>query len=250
MPRLDGRKPDELRRMKIIRDYISHAEGSACVEMGKTRVICTATLEFKVPQFLRGSGRGWVTAEYGMLPRSTQERMNRESVSGRQGGRTLEIQRLIGRSLRAVTDLEALKEYTIWMDCDVIEADGGTRTAAINGAYVALYDAFRRMVEEKRLPEVPLTGSVAAMSVGIVAGVPLLDLDFEEDSGAEVDMNVVMTGSGDMIELQGTAEKKAFSRAELDAMLELARRGIEQVTWLQNKALFAADGVASMEEGS
>ncbi len=218
--------------------------------MGKTRVICTATLEFKVPQFLRGSGRGWVTAEYGMLPRSTQERMNRESVSGRQGGRTLEIQRLIGRSLRAVTDLEALKEYTIWMDCDVIEADGGTRTAAINGAYVALYDAFRRMVEDKRLPEVPLTGSVAAMSVGIVAGVPLLDLDFEEDSGAEVDMNVVMTGSGDMIELQGTAEKKAFSRAELDAMLELARRGIEQVTWLQNKALFAADGVASMEEGS
>jgi ribonuclease PH len=250
MSRRDGRKPDELRRMKIIRDYISHAEGSACVEMGNTRVICTATLEFKVPQFLRGSGRGWVTAEYGMLPRSTQERMNREAVSGRQGGRTLEIQRLIGRSLRAVTDLEALKEYTIWMDCDVIEADGGTRTAAINGAYVALYDAFRHMVEEKRLPEVPLTGSVAAMSVGIVAGIPLLDLDFEEDSGAEVDMNVVMTGSGDMIELQGTAEKSAFSRAELDAMLELARAGIQQVTWLQNKALFAADGVAAMGEDS
>jgi ribonuclease PH len=249
MSRRDGRKPDELRRMKIMRNYISHAEGSACVEMGKTRVICTATLEFKVPQFLRGSGRGWVTAEYGMLPRSTQERMNRESVSGRQGGRTLEIQRLIGRSLRAVTDLEALKEYTIWMDCDVIEADGGTRTAAINGAYVALYDAFRRMVEDKRLVEVPLSGSVAAMSVGIVGGVPLLDLDFEEDSGAEVDMNVVMTGSGDMVELQGTAEKRAFSGAELDAMLDLARKGIEQVTWLQNKALFAEDGVASIGEG-
>ena len=250
MSRRDGRKPHELRRMKIIRNYISHAEGSACVEMGKTRVICTATLEFKVPQFLRGSGRGWVTAEYGMLPRSTQERMNRESVSGRQGGRTLEIQRLIGRSLRAVTDLEALKEYTIWMDCDVIEADGGTRTAAINGAYVALYDAFRRMVEEKRLAEVPLTGSVAAMSVGIVGGVPLLDLDFQEDSGAEVDMNVVMTGSGDMVELQGTAEKRAFSREELEAMLELARKGIEKVTWLQNKALFAADGTALLGDGS
>ncbi|MEW6553571.1 MAG: ribonuclease PH [Actinomycetota bacterium] len=248
MSRRDGRKADELRRMKITRNYILHAEGSACVEMGRTRVICTATLEFKVPQFLRGSGRGWVTAEYGMLPRSTRERMNRESVSGRQGGRTLEIQRLIGRSLRAVTDLEALKEYTLWMDCDVIEADGGTRTAAINGAYVALYDAFRRMVEEKRLPEVPLTGSVAAMSVGIVAGAPLLDLDFDEDSGAEVDMNVVMTGSGEIIEVQGTGERRAFSRDELDAMLELARAGIEQVTWLQNKALFAPDGTASLGE--
>jgi ribonuclease PH len=250
MSRRDGRKPDELRRMKIIRNYISHAEGSACVEMGKTRVICTATLEFKVPQFLRGSGRGWVTAEYGMLPRSTQERMNRESVSGRQGGRTLEIQRLIGRSLRAVTDLQALKEYTIWLDCDVIEADGGTRTAAINGAYVALYDAFRRMVGDKRLPEVPLTDSVAAMSVGIVEGVPLLDLDFEEDSGAEVDMNVVMTGGGAMVELQGTAEKRAFSRVELDAVLDLACKGIEQVTWLQNKALFAEDGIAVLGEGT
>ncbi|MDD3718521.1 MAG: ribonuclease PH [Actinomycetota bacterium] len=250
MSRRDGRKPDELRPMRIMRNYIAHAEGSACVELGKTMVVCTATLEFKVPQFLRGSGRGWVTAEYGMLPRSTQERMNRESVSGRQGGRTLEIQRLIGRSLRAVTDLEAFKESTIWIDCDVIRADGGTRTAAINGAYVALYDAFRYMVEQKRLAEVPLTGSVAAMSVGRVGGIPLLDLDFEEDSGAEVDMNVVMTGSGAMVELQGTAEKKPFSRDELDALLDLAWKGIEQVTWLQNRALFAEDGVAFLGEAT
>jgi ribonuclease PH len=249
MSRRDGRKPDEMRRMKITRNYIAHAEGSACVEMGKTIVVCTASLEFKVPQFLRGSGRGWVTAEYGMLPRSTQERMNRESVSGRQGGRTLEIQRMIGRSLRAVTDLEAMKEYTVWLDCDVIQADGGTRTAAINGAYVALYDAFRRMVAEKRLQEVPLTGAVAAMSVGIVGGVPLLDLDFEEDAGAEVDMNVVMTSSGDMVELQGTAEKRAFSRGELDAVLDLAQEGIDKVVWLQNRALFAEDGIASTGEG-
>ena len=249
MDRRDGRKPDELRRMKIVRNYILHAEGSAYVEMGNTVVVCTASLEYKVPQFLRGSGRGWVTAEYGMLPRSTQDRMNRESVSGRQGGRTLEIQRLIGRSLRAVTDMEALKECTIWMDCDVIQADGGTRTAAINGAYVALYDAFRRMVEEKRLPEVPLKDAVAAMSVGIVDGLPLLDLDFAEDAGAEVDMNVVMTGGGNLVELQGTAEKRAFSRGELEAVLDLAQRGIEQVVWLQNKALFAADGTVVLEGG-
>ncbi len=250
MARRDGRKPDELRRMKIVRDYMIHAEGSACLEMGRTRVICTASLEYKVPQFLRGSGRGWVTAEYGMLPRSTQDRMNRESVSGRQGGRTLEIQRLIGRSLRAVADMDALNECTIWMDCDVVQADGGTRTAAINGAYVALYDAFRRMVEEKKLDEVPLKDAVAAVSVGIVDGVPLLDLDFEEDAAAEVDMNVVMTGGGDLVELQGTAEKRAFSREELDAVLDLARQGIEQVVWLQNKALFAEDGTAVLEGGS
>ena len=250
MARRDGRKPDELRPLKIVRDCMLHAEGSACLEMGSTRVLCTASLEYKVPQFLRGSGRGWVTAEYGMLPRSTQDRMNRESVSGRQGGRTLEIQRLIGRSLRAVTDMEVLKECTIWMDCDVIQADGGTRTAAINGAYVALYDAFRRMVEEKKLAEVPLKEAVAAVSVGIVDGVPLLDLDFEEDAAAEVDMNVVMTGSGNLVELQGTAEKRAFSREELDAVLDLARQGIEQLVWLQNKALFAEDGKAVLESGS
>jgi ribonuclease PH len=250
MTRHDGRKPDELRRLKIVRNYIPHAEGSACVEMGDTRVVCTASLEFRVPQFLRGSGHGWVTAEYGMLPRSTRDRMNRESVAGRQVGRTLEIQRLIGRSLRAVTDLNALKEYTIWMDCDVIQADGGTRVAAINGAYLALYDAFRRMVEEKRLAEIPLSDAVAAVSVGIVDGVPLLDLDFNEDERAEVDMNVVMTGSGGLIEVQGTAEKRVFSRRELEDILDLAQLGVEKVTRLQNQALFAEDGIAISEGGS
>ncbi|NPV60195.1 MAG: ribonuclease PH [Actinobacteria bacterium] len=250
MARRDGRKAHELRRMTIIRDYIAHAEGSAWVEMGGTRVLCTATLEFKVPQFLRGTGRGWITAEYGMLPRSTQERMNRESSAGRQGGRTLEIQRMIGRSLRAVADMEALGECTIWMDCDVIQADGGTRTAAINGAYVALYDAFRRMIETGRLKEMPLRDSVGAVSVGIVDGTPMLDLDFEEDARAEVDMNVVMTGGGLLVELQGTGEKRAFSRDELQEALDLAQRGIEQVTWLQNRALMAEDGRAELEVGS
>jgi len=248
--RPSGRAPDELRPVRFARGYTAHAEGSVLVEFGGTRVLCTASVDNGVPAFLRNSGQGWVTAEYGMLPRSTQDRMNRESVSGRPGGRTLEIQRLIGRSLRAVTDMDALNECTIWMDCDVIQADGGTRTAAINGAYVALYDAFRRMVEEKKLAEVPLKEAVAAVSVGIVDGVPLLDLDFEEDAAAEVDMNVVMTGNGNLVELQGTAEKRAFGRDELDAVLDLARQGIEQVVWLQNKALMAADGTAALEGGS
>ncbi|RJP34351.1 MAG: ribonuclease PH [Actinobacteria bacterium] len=250
MDRRDGRKADQLRRLEIVRACNIHAEGSACIEMGHTRVVCTASLEYKVPQFLRGSGRGWVTAEYGMLPRSTRERMNRESVAGKQGGRTLEIQRLIGRSLRAVTDLNTLKEYTIWMDCDVIQADGGTRTAAINGAYLALYDAFRRLVEEKKLPELPFTDSVAAISVGIVDGVPLLDLDFDEDERAEVDMNVIMTGAGSLVEVQGTGEKRAFTRDEHTALLDLAQSGIEKITWLQNQAIFAADGTALLEGGS
>lgn len=231
----------------MVRGYMAHAEGSALVEMGRTRVVCTATLEFRVPQFLRGSGRGWITAEYGMLPRSTRERMNRESVVGRQGGRTLEIQRLIGRSLRAVTDMDALDEYTIWMDCDVIQADGGTRTAAINGAYVALYEAFRRLVDEGRLKEVPLADAVAAVSVGIVDGVPLLDLDFDEDASAEVDMNVVMTGRGDLVEVQGTAEKRPFSHGELEEMLDLAQRGIEKILRLQRTVIFSECREATLE---
>ncbi|MDI6873223.1 ribonuclease PH [Candidatus Solincola sp.] len=248
MVRRDGRRPDQLRPTRIIRGYMAHAEGSALVEMGNTRVVCTATLEFKVPQFLRGSGRGWITAEYGMLPRSTRERMNRESVVGRQGGRTLEIQRLIGRSLRAVTDMEALDEYTIWVDCDVIQADGGTRTAAINGAYVALHEAFRRLVDEGRLKEVPLTDAVAAVSVGIVDGVPLLDLDFDEDASAEVDMNVVMTGKGDLVEVQGTAEKRPFSRRELEELLELAHVGIGKILGLQRAVLLSEQKEASLED--
>jgi len=250
MLRSDGRKPREMRRIKIVRNYIIHAEGSAYVEMGNTRVVCTATLDYGVPQFLRGSGSGWVTAEYGMLPRSTQERMVRESAVGRRGGRTLEIQRLIGRSLRAVTDLKALGDFTIWVDCDVIQADGGTRTAAINGAYVALHDALRRMIKKGKLEELPLSDAVAAVSVGIVDGEPLLDLDFEEDSNAEVDMNVVMTGKGDLVEVQGTAEKRAFSRQELDNILDLAGRGIEEVIRLQRKAIMADDGVAVLGEDS
>ncbi|MBC7253455.1 MAG: ribonuclease PH [Actinobacteria bacterium] len=248
MVRKDGRRPDQLRPMRIVRGYIAHAEGSALVEMGNTRVVCTATLEFKVPQFLRGSGRGWITAEYGMLPRSTRERMSRESVVGRQGGRTLEIQRLIGRSLRAVTDMEALDEFTIWLDCDVIQADGGTRTAAINGAYVALYEAFRRLVDEGRLKEIPLADAVAAASVGIVEGVPLLDLDFDEDASAEVDMNVVMTGKGDLVEIQGTAEKRPFTRSELEDLLELAHAGIGKILRLQRTVLFSDSREATLED--
>lgn len=250
MARQDGRKPEELRPMSIHRGYNMYAEGSALVEMGDTRVICTASLEYKLPQFLRGSGRGWVTAEYGMLPRSTKERMNREASLGRPGGRTLEIQRLIGRSLRAVTDMGALGEYTIWVDCDVIQADGGTRTAAINGAYVALYGAFHKLVEDKKLSEIPLTDFVAAISVGIVDGQPMLDLDFEEDVRAEVDMNVVMTGSGNLVEVQGTAEKKAFRRDELEEVLDLAQAGIEQIISLQRKSLMSGEAAAVSGEGS
>jgi ribonuclease PH len=250
MQRFEGRKPHEMRRMKIARNYNMYAEGSAYVEMGRTMLICTASLEYKLPQFLRGSGHGWVTAEYGMLPRSTRERMSREATAGRRGGRTLEIQRLIGRSLRSVIDLEALGEYTIWLDCDVLQADGGTRTAAVNGAFIALYDALRLMVQEKKLPEMPLKDFVAAVSVGIVDGQPLLDLDFEEDSRAEVDMNVVMTGSGKLVELQGTAEKRAFSREELEEVLNLAAGAIERVISLQRKVLMDEEGVAVLEEGS
>jgi ribonuclease PH len=205
--------------------------------MGDTRVVCTATLENKVPRHLQGKGRGWVTAEYAMLPRATPMRTMREATQGRQGGRTLEIQRLIGRSLRAVTNLELLGEQTLWMDCDVIQADGGTRTASITGSFIALYEAFRHMVDQKRLPEMPLSDFVAAVSVGIVDGVPLLDLDFEEDSHAEVDMNVVMTGSGRIIEVQGTAEKTPFTREELEALLDLAGKGIEELVSMQRKAL-------------
>ncbi|OFW57675.1 MAG: ribonuclease PH [Candidatus Solincola sediminis] len=241
MNRLDGRKPEVLRPASICRGYNMYAEGSALMEMGKTRVVCTASLEYKLPQFLRGSGRGWVTAEYGMLPRSTKERMNREASMGRPGGRTLEIQRLIGRSLRAVTDMSALGEYTIWVDCDVIQADGGTRTAAINGAYVALYDALRKLVADKKLQEVPLTDFVAAISIGIIDGKPMLDLDFEEDVRAEVDMNVVMTGSGNLVEIQGTAEKRCFERSELDRILDLAQSGIEEIVALQRKCIMSEE---------
>jgi ribonuclease PH len=237
--RIDGRKASELRRVKISTDFIRQSEGSVLIEVGNTRVICTATVEEKVPPFLRDSNRGWVTAEYGMLPGSSTTRIERESARGRVGGRTHEIQRLIGRSLRAVTNLERVGPRTIWLDCDVIEADGGTRTASITGAYIALALACRRLRADGRMSADPLTGSVAAVSVGLVDNRPLLDLAYEEDSRAEVDMNVVMTGKGHFVEVQGTAEGKPFSKAQLVRLSDLAERGIKQLTQLQREVLNA-----------
>jgi ribonuclease PH len=216
--------------------YLEWAEGSCLLQMGKTRVLCAASYEAAVPRFLKGTGRGWVTAEYGMLPRATSERTQREASKGRPSGRTQEIQRLIGRSLRAVTNLEALKETTIWIDCDVLQADGGTRTAAITGGYVALTLALRTLKERGTLVGDVLKDSVAAVSAGIVDGEPILDLDYEEDSRAEVDFNVVMTGSGSLVEVQGTAEGEPFSREQLDAMVSLAADGIQKLTTLQREA--------------
>ncbi|ROR34135.1 ribonuclease PH [Inmirania thermothiophila] len=235
--RPSGRAADELRPVRITRGYTKHAEGSVLIEFGDTRVLCTASVEDRVPGFLRGTGSGWVTAEYGMLPRATGERTAREAARGRQGGRTLEIQRLIGRSLRAVVDLDALGERTITLDCDVLQADGGTRTASITGAYVALADAVARLLETGQLEASPLRGQVASVSVGIVGGAPVLDLDYAEDSAAETDMNVVMDEQGRFVEVQGTAEGHPFSRAELDAMLDLAARGIDRLLALQREAL-------------
>ena len=235
--RPSGRAADEMREVRIARGYTRHAEGSALVEFGDTRVLCAATIEGRVPPWMKGRGRGWVTAEYGMLPRSTGQRTPREAARGRQGGRTLEIQRLVGRSLRAVVDMEALGERTVIVDCDVIQADGGTRTAAITGGYVALADAVSRLPARARPRRDPIHGAVAAVSVGIWRGEPVLDLDYAEDSEAETDMNVVMNDAGGFIEIQGTAEGHAFRRAELDAMLELARRAIESLVELQRAAL-------------
>ena len=235
--RPSGRAADQLRPIRLTRAYTRHAEGSVLVEFGDTRVLCTASIEARVPPFLRGSNRGWITAEYGMLPRSTHSRNRREASTGRQGGRTLEIQRLIGRSLRAATDLAALGERTITVDCDVIQADGGTRTAAITGGFVALVDAIETLRRQKTIAREPLHGQVASVSVGIVAGVPVLDLDYAEDSEAETDMNVVMNEAGAFIEIQGTAEGHAFRRTELDAMLTLAQSGINRILEAQREAL-------------
>lgn len=244
MTRRDGRKPNELRAIRIHRNYTKYAEGAVLIEMGETRVLCTATVEDRVPMWRRGQGAGWVTAEYGMLPRSTETRTPREAARGRQGGRTLEIQRLIGRALRAVVDLSRLGERTITLDCDVLQADGGTRTAAITGAYVALVDALSFI--EETSPEgtigsvpglLPVDDFVAAVSVGIVDGKPVLDLDYEEDVTADVDMNVVMTGRGNIIEVQGTAEGAVFDRRALDGLLDLAQTGIERLVAAQREAL-------------
>ena len=235
--RPSGRAPDELRNIRFTRHYTKHAEGSVLVEFGDTKVICTASLEDRVPNFLKGQGRGWVTAEYGMLPRSTSTRMAREASRGKQGGRSLEIQRLIGRSLRAAIDLEALGERNITIDCDVIQADGGTRTASVSGGFIALNDAVDSMLRHQLITKSPLYGMIASVSVGIYKGTPVLDLDYAEDSIAEADMNVVMNDAGAFIEVQGTAEGHAFRMLELQAMLELARAGIEKIIQTQREAL-------------
>ena len=237
MTRPSGRLPTQLRNISIARHFTKHAEGSVLISCGDTQVICTATITDDVPRFLRGSGQGWITAEYGMLPRSTGTRMDREAARGKQSGRTQEIQRLIGRSLRAAVNLTALGEHTITIDCDVIQADGGTRTASITGACVALVDALRALQVRTPLQAEPLQQLVAAVSVGIVDGVPVLDLDYIEDSNAETDMNIVMTDAGGFIEVQGTAEGAAFSSGDLQAMLELARTGISELHAIQRRAL-------------
>jgi ribonuclease PH len=235
--RVDGRGSNDLRRVKITPDFITQAEGSVLIEAGQTRVICTATVDDGVPTFLKGTGKGWVTGEYGMLPRATEERTPREAARGKQSGRTLEIQRMIGRTLRSITDLKALGERTVWLDCDVIQADGGTRTASVTGAFVALALAFERMVAGGMIRAVPLTGFLAATSVGIVDDALLLDLCYEEDSRAQVDMNVVMTGSGHFVEVQATAEGRPYSGEELQELLELAADGIRELHEIQRQIL-------------
>jgi ribonuclease PH len=237
--RPSGRRPDELRPVRLQRGFTKHAEGSVLVEFGDTRVLCTASVEERVPPFLRDTGRGWVTAEYGMLPRATNTRTDREAARGKQSGRTQEIQRLIGRSLRAVVDLAALGPRTIQVDCDVLQADGGTRTASITGAFVALHDALSLLKSKNLLAVLPIRDFVAAISVGVYKGTPVLDLDYVEDSGCDTDMNVVMTGSGGFVEMQGTAEGAPFSRAEADALLKLAERGIAELVEKQKAALAA-----------
>ncbi|MCA1815918.1 MAG: ribonuclease PH [Acidobacteria bacterium] len=238
--RTDGRQPDELRQVRITTDFMPYAEGSALIEMGETRVICTASLEESVPRFRRNTGQGWLTAEYAMLPRATPQRTQREAGRGGASGRTHEIQRLIGRSLRAVCDLSRLGERTLAIDCDVLQADGGTRTASITGAYVAAAIACRRLLRKGALSSSPVKGEIAAVSVGIVGGVALLDLKYDEDSRAGVDMNVVCTGEGKFVEVQGTAEGEAFTREEMDALLSLASRGLAQLFAAQREAVARA----------
>ncbi len=235
--RPSGRALDEMRTVKFTRNYTKHAEGSVLVEFGDTKVLCTASIDERIPPWLRGKGSGWVTAEYGMLPRSTNTRMGREASRGKQGGRTVEIQRLIGRSLRACVDMEALGERQIVIDCDVIQADGGTRTASISGGYVALCDAIQTLIKDDKLKSSPLHGQIASVSVGIYNGSPVLDLDYPEDSNAETDMNVIMNAEGQFIEVQGTAEGHAFSREEMNDMLELAEKGIKEIIVIQDQVL-------------
>lgn len=233
LERTDGRRRDEIRPVNVTRPFIKHADGSVLMEMGDTKVICTASIEEKVPPFLRNKGQGWVTAEYAMLPRATHERTPREASRGKQSGRTLEIQRLVGRALRAVTDMTAMGERTIWIDCDVIQADGGTRTASITGAFIALADAFAKLKDQKIIPAIPLTDYLAAISVGKVGAQSMVDLCYEEDSMAEVDMNLVMTGQGRLVEVQGTAERGTFGKDDLDEFLALGWDGIQRLIKMQ-----------------
>jgi ribonuclease PH len=237
MTRSYQRTPAQIRPVKITRRYIKHADGSVLIECGDTKVICTATISEQVPSFLKGQGQGWLTAEYGMLPGSTHSRMQREAAKGKQSGRTMEIQRLIGRALRAAVDLKKLGERTIQIDCDVIQADGGTRTASITGAFVALHDAVQKLLDQQRIGSSPILDHVAAISVGIFEGSPVLDLDYAEDSACDTDMNVVMTGRLHLIEVQGTAEGNAFSRTELDTMLDMAQHGVQELIAIQKQVL-------------
>lgn len=249
MAREDGRKPNQMRLTSIARNYIKHPEGSVLIVVGDTKVLCTASVEEAQPRFMREQhirNKGWVTAEYSMLPRSTSDRMRREATRGSLGGRTQEIQRLIGRSLRAVVDLKALGERTIWIDCDVIQADGGTRTASITGAFIALWDACQWLMDRKRIATIPILDHVAATSVGIIDGTPMLDLCYTEDSTADVDMNVVMTGAGKFVEIQGTAEETPFSKEEADQMLDLATSGIGQLIRLQKRMIIEKKDEASI----
>jgi ribonuclease PH len=235
--RPSNRTPDQFRPVKITRHYTKHAEGAVLIEFGDTKVLCTASVNEKVPSFLKGKGQGWLTAEYGMLPRSTDERMQREATRGKQSGRTMEIQRLIGRALRSVVDLKKLGERTIQIDCDVIQADGGTRTASITGSFVALYDAVEKLLNKQLIENTPILDHVAAISTGIYKGIPVLDLDYLEDSACDTDMNVVMTGNSGLVEVQGTAEGVSFSRQELNHMLDMAQSGIEELINIQKKVL-------------
>lgn len=235
--RANQRKNTQLRTISIERNFMKYAEGSALIEFGDTRIICSASVEERVPVFLRGEGTGWITAEYSMLPRATQTRTQREATKGKQSGRTLEISRLVGRALRSVVDLEKLGERTIWVDCDVLQADGGTRTAAITGSFIALFDACRYLLKEGKIAELPIKSYVAAISVGVVAGETLLDLDYSEDCIADVDMNVVMTDAGEYVEIQGTGEEATFSEDELATMLTFAKTGIKQLVALQKESL-------------
>lgn len=237
MARIDGRNQNEKRPVKITRNYIKHAEGSVLIEMGNTKVICTASIDDKVPPFLKGTGEGWITSEYGMLPRSTQVRKPRESTKGKVDGRTMEIQRLIGRALRSVVDLKVIGEKTIWIDCDVIQADGGTRTASITGAFVALVDAVNRLDEVSQYNKYPITDYVAAISVGIIGEEKMLDLCYEEDSNAQVDMNLIMTEAGQFVEIQGTGEQSPFTRNDMNSLIDLGEKGIRELISLQKEVL-------------